>query len=118
MTCDRCGRPTSRRRHCTDCARELRQEERTRLEDAGELSFETIKRCRDCGDTSDDVDGEYLDEQPGVWKCDDCRDTDADVLVADGGRDALHDSRADADNEQITLCSNCGPTLPDGGSNE
>ncbi|QCC47544.1 hypothetical protein [Halobellus limi] len=92
MTCDRCGRPTSRRRHCVDCARDLRQEERARLEDASLLDFETIKRCRDCGSTSDDVDGDYLEGNPGVWLCDGCR-PDSDVLVTDGGR-VLPNARA------------------------
>lgn len=94
MTCERCGRPTSRRRHCADCARDLRQEERARLEDADLLAFETIKRCRDCGSTSDEVDGGYLDENPGVWVCDSCRTPGGSALATGERSDTTHNARA------------------------
>jgi hypothetical protein len=93
VTCDRCGRPTSRRRHCADCARERRQEERAQLEDAGLLSFETIKRCRDCGATSDQVDGDYVDKQPGLWLCEACQEPQ---LISDGGHEIVDDGDRDS----------------------
>lgn len=70
MACNLCGRPTSNRRHCVDCAREQRQEERARLADGGHLEFETTRICSNCGGSgTHEDDGDYLPDRPGVWMC-------------------------------------------------